>query len=324
MVQIVFSCDRISGTSVVGMEAIDVTVVLPAYNEAGHIRQEVERIIAAMAASPYRFEILVIDDGSADQTAAMIEGMDHVRLVRFQTNRGTGVARRYGTQHANGRIVVWTDADMTYPNDQIPELVATLESSGANQVVGARTSEEGTHKWARVPAKWTIRKIAEWLSGVSIPDLNSGFRAFYRQDALPHLWLLPEGFSCVTTLTLAFLNNGLVVDYMPIDYAKRAGKSHFHPFRDAYRYILQVLRMVTFFAPLRVFVPPALALLGIGIFKFLFDIIGGFIRDGDPFRLAVNTVLFIVTGLVLFALGLLADLLVRIGKQINTPVPHQP
>lgn len=319
--QIVFSWGGCVLTNVGAMETLDVTVVLPAFNEAGHIRQEVDRIRAAFANTTYRFEILMIDDGSSDATAQQVAGEPDVRVVRFKTNRGTGTARRYGTRHARGKIVVWTDADMSYPNDRIPELVAELEHSGADQIVGARRTEEGTHKWARVPAKWMIRKIAEWLSGATIPDLNSGFRAFYRQAALPHLWLLPDGFSCVTTITLAFLCNGLMVEYWPIDYAKRAGKSHFHPIRDAYRYIMQVIRMITFFAPLRVFAPPAFALLSIGLIKFVIDIVGGLMRDGDPFRLAVNTVLFIVTGLVLFAIGLLADLLVSIGKSINAAAP---
>lgn len=296
---------------------LDVTVVLPAFNEAGHIVQEVQRINAAFANSPYSHEILVIDDGSQDGTGALVHALPHVRVKRFAKNRGTGVARRHGTQEAHGNIVVWTDADMSYPNELIPDLVTVLTNSTAQQVVGARRTEEGTYKWARVPAKWLIRKVAEYLSQSEIPDLNSGFRAFYRKDALPHLWLLPEGFSCVTTITLAFLCNGMHVDYWPIDYAKRAGKSHFRPFVDAYRYLLQVLRMITFFAPLRVFAPPAFALLGIGLVKFLIDIIGGLIRDGDPFKLAVNTVLFIVTGLVLFALGLLADLIVRVGQNVN-------
>lgn len=306
------------------MEDLDVTVVLPAFNEEGHIQQEIERIQASFIDHPFSYEILVIDDGSTDQTSKMVVEGPQVRLVRFPANRGTGTARRYGTQHARGRIVVWTDADMSYPNDTIGDFVSTFQASGANQMVGARRTEEGTHKWARVPVKWVIRRIAEGLSRTKIPDLNSGFRAFYRQDALPHLWLLPEGFSCVTTITLAFLCNGLTVAYEPIDYAKRAGKSHFHPFRDAYRYILQVLRMVTFFAPLRVFAPPAFFLLGVGGLKFCYDILGGLIRDGDPFRLAVNTVLFIVTGLVLFAIGLLADLMVKVGQQIHQPNPPTP
>ena len=118
-----------------------------------------------------------------------------------------------------------------------------------DQVVGARTSEEGTHKILGVPAKWFIRKLAEWLTNSRLPDLNSGFRAFRREVALPYLRLLPPGFSCVTTITLAFLSNQHDVCYVPIEYAKRSGTSKFRFVTDAYRYILRVLRM--YFNPLR-------------------------------------------------------------------------
>ncbi len=296
---------------------LDVTVVLPALNEVGHIGDEVDRITKALKESPYSFEILVIDDGSTDGTGDAVEGRPFVRLMRFPVNRGSGTARRIGTQEAYGRYVVWTDADMTYPNERIPELIDILQTGRAQQVVGARSTEEGTHKVFRVPAKWTIRKLAEYLSQSTIPDLNSGLRAFRRSDALPYLGLLPTGFSCVTTITLAFLSNGLVVEYMPIDYAKRAGKSHFHPIKDAYKYILQVVRMVTFFEPLRVFAPVALTLLALGGFKLVYDMVGGAIADGDPFRLSINTVLLLITGLILFSLGLLADLIVRTSKHNN-------
>lgn len=287
---------------------LDVTVVLPAYNEVGHVRAEVERITAALKDSPYSFEILVIDDGSTDGTGDAVEGMPFVRLIRFPVNRGSGTARRIGSTEARGRYVVWTDADMTYPNERIPELVDVLASGRANQVVGARTSEEGTHKLLRVPAKWTIRKLAEYLTSSQIPDLNSGLRAFRKEDARPYLGLLPTGFSCVTTITLAFLANGLIVEYLPIEYAKRAGRSHFHPIKDAYRYFLQVVRMVTYFEPLRVFAPVAFTLLTIGAVKFVYDMVT------DPFAIAINTILIVLTGLILFSLGLLADLIVRVNR----------
>ena len=293
---------------------LDVTVVLPAYNEVGHVRAEVDRITAAMKDSPYSFEILVVDDGSSDGTGDAVEGLPFVRLIRFPVNRGSGTARRIGTQEALGTYVVWTDADMTYPNERIPELIDILETGRANQVVGARRTEEGTHKLLRVPAKYLIRRLAEYLTASEIPDLNSGLRAFSRADALPYLGLLPTGFSCVTTITLSFLSNGLVVEYLPIDYAKRAGRSHFHPIKDAYRYILQVVRMVTFFEPLRVFAPMAFLLLAIGGGKFVYDMVSGLVTDGDPFALSINTVLLVITGLILFSLGLLADLIVRTSR----------
>ena len=289
-------------------DSLDVTVVLPAYNEVGHIRAEVDRITAALKDSPYSFEILVVDDGSSDGTPEAVDGLPFVRLLRFPVNRGSGTARRIGSAQARGRYVAWTDADMTYPNERIPEFVDHLERSGADQVVGARTSEEGTLKALRVPAKWLIRRLAEYLAQCRIPDLNSGLRVFRREVARPYLRLLPPGFSCVTTITLSFLANGHVVDYLPIDYRQRAGRSHFHPIKDAYRYILQVLRMITYFEPLRVFGPVALTLLVVGVGKFVFD------QVRAPFNIAANTLLLLLGGLILFAVGLLADLIVRTNR----------
>jgi polyisoprenyl-phosphate glycosyltransferase len=287
------------------LDELDVTVVLPAYNEEGHVRAEVDRITAALKESPYSFEILVVDDGSTDGTADAVDGLPFVRLLRFPVNRGSGTARRIGSMQARGRYVAWTDADMTYPNERIPELVAHLEQGQADQVVGARRTEEGTLKALRVPAKWAIRRLAEYLTQTEIPDLNSGLRVFRKDVARPYLRLLPPGFSCVTTITLSFLANGHVVDYVPIDYHQRAGRSHFHPVKDAYRYILQILRMVTYFEPLRVFGPVALTLLFVGSAKFVFD------QIRVPFNIAANTLLMLLGGLILFAVGLLADLIVR-------------
>ena len=230
----------------------------------------------------------------------------HLRLMPFHRNGGSGTARRIGTREARGRVVVWTDADMTYPNERIPELVRMLEDDPSiDQVVGARTSEEGTHKALRVPAKWVIRKIAETLTGTRIPDLNSGLRAFRRDVSLPYLRLLPPGFSCVTTLTLSFLSNQHDIRYVPIDYAKRAGTSKFHFVKDAYRYILQVLRMVMYFNPLKVLMPLALGLIALGFGKLVYDLVS------NPFRIPGSTLLTILTGVQIAAVALLADLIVR-------------
>jgi len=287
-----------------------VTIVLPCYNERDHVIEEVERICAAMDASGLTYELLAIDDASTDDTLVLLEDalprFPHLRLMPFRRNGGSGTARRIGTADARGEIVVWTDADMTYPNERIPEFVRVLlDDPTYDQVVGARTSEEGSHKILRVPAKWVIRKIAERLSNSEIPDLNSGLRAFRRSVSLPYLRLLPPGFSCVTTITLAFLSNQHDIKYVPIDYAKRSGRSKFHFVKDAYRYILQVLRMVMYFNPLKVLMPLALWLVGIGLAKAVYDLFAHF------GRFAVNTVLIFITGMLIGALALLADLIVR-------------
>jgi polyisoprenyl-phosphate glycosyltransferase len=287
-----------------------VSIVLPCFNEQDHVLREVERISRVMDASGLPYELIAVDDASTDATLERLRAAEpnlpRMRIVHFPRNGGAGTVRRIGTQQAKGEIVVWTDADMTYPNDRIPEFVAMLDvDPSIDQVVGARISEAGTHKVVRVPAKWFIRKLAEKLTNSEIPDLNSGLRAFRRDVALPYLRLLPPGFSCVTTITLAFLSNEHGVVYVPIDYAKRAGVSKFRFVSDAYRYILQVLRMVMYFNPLKVLMPLALFLLGLGILKGVFDMVV------HPLYFAINTVLIFVSGLIIASLALLADLIVR-------------
>ncbi|MDT3445675.1 glycosyltransferase family 2 protein [Pseudofrankia sp. BMG5.37] len=287
-----------------------VTIVLPCYNEQDHVVMELERITRAMDASRYSYELLVIDDKSTDNTLAVLYEVasqyPRMRLMPFRRNGGSGTARRIGTRDARGQIVVWTDADMTYPNERIPEFIKYLDDhQDVDQVVGARLTEEGTHKWARVPAKWFIRMVAQRLSGMRIPDLNSGLRAFRREVSLPYLRLLPPGFSCVTTITMAFLSNQHPVDYIPIDYAKRSGKSKFHPFRDARRYILQVLRMVMYFDPIKVLMPVALWIMGLGFVKLIYDVIR------YNFHVTTSTMLAILVGFQIAVLALIGDLVAR-------------
>jgi glycosyltransferase involved in cell wall biosynthesis len=293
-------------------ERVDVTVVLPCYNEVGHVLAEIERISAALDASDYTYDLDVYDDCSSDGTRELLAQIaDSGRFPRLRyfprhRNGGSGTIRRIGSRDARGTYVAWTDADMTYPNERIPELVDLLATDDAyDQVVGARRTEEGTYKFLRVPAKWAIRKIAERLTGTKIPDLNSGLRAFRREVSLPYLSLLPPGFSCVTTLTVSFLANQHEVKYVPIDYAKRAGTSKFHFTKDAYRYILQVLRMVMYFNPLKVLMPLALWILGLGFAKIVYDLIA------HPFRITGATVLVMVMGFQIAALALIGDLIVR-------------
>jgi len=294
-------------------EELDVTVVLPVYNEAGHVLAEIDRISAALDVSPYTYEIVVVDDGSDDGSTEQLAGIEGIRLIRFATNRGSGSARRAGTKAARGRVVVWTDADMSYPNERIPELVKELE--GHDQVVGARTSEQGTQKLVRVPTKWFIRKLASYLVERDIPDLNSGLRAFRADVARQYLHLLPAGFSCVTTITMAFLANGYSVKYVDIDYAPRAGTSKFHWWKDTRRYLTQVVRLALSYDPLRVFLPAGLILGFVGGMKLLYDWVA------NPFHTTANTLIVLLAASQLLAIGLLADLVVRLNRRSDAIEP---
>jgi glycosyltransferase involved in cell wall biosynthesis len=285
---------------------LDVSVVLPVYNEKGHLEQEIRRIRAALDGSPYSYEVIVVDDGSTDGSGDALGSIEGIRVIRFARNRGTGSARKAGTRAARGRVVVWTDVDMTYPNEEIPSLVKELE--GYDQVVGARTSEQGTVKLLRTPAKWLIRKLASYLVRTPIPDLNSGLRAFRRDVAMQYLHLLPRGFSCVSTLSLTFLSNGYSVKHVPIEYFPRAGRSKFHWWTDTREYLTQVVRMVLSYDPLRIFLPAGLILTLAGIGKLAFD------WATKDFRLATNTLLLFFAAFQVFAIGLLADLVVRVNR----------
>jgi glycosyltransferase involved in cell wall biosynthesis len=285
------------------------------YNERGHLQDEIDRIRGAMEASPYSFEIIVVDDGSTDGSSEALLNAAGIRLIRFARNRGSGSARKAGTRAARGRVVVWTDVDMTYPNAEIPRLVKELE--GHDQVVGARTSEQGTVKALRVPAKWFIRRLASYLTETDIPDLNSGLRAFRRDVAVQFLHLLPAGFSCVTTMTMTVLANGYSVKFVPIDYAERAGRSKFHWWADTRRYLRQVVRMVLLYNPLKVFMPIGIALLGTGTAKLVYDLF-----DKD-FRVATNTIVLLFTALLVMAIGLLSDAMVQLTKPRDEVDPAQ-
>jgi glycosyltransferase involved in cell wall biosynthesis len=290
-----------------------VSVVLPIYNEKGHLRAEIDRIRASLEASKYSFEIIVVDDGSNDGSEVELKNIPGISLLTHRQNQGSGAARRTGTTAARGRVVVWTDVDMTYPNDRIPELVDEMD--GWDHIVGWRQTEEGTHKLLRTPAKWLIRKLASYLSETDIKDLNSGLRAFRRDVAMQYVHELPKGFSCVTTLTMSFLGGGYSLGFMPIEYFPRAGRSKFHWLRDTRRYILQVIRMTLSYNPLKVFLPIGLGLLVLGLVKLGFDWAE---RD---FRLAANTLLIFFASLQVITVGLLADLVVRATKPSSTVPP---
>jgi glycosyltransferase involved in cell wall biosynthesis len=294
-------------------DSLDVSIILPVYNEAEHLKEEVDRIRAAMDASEYSYEIIVIDDGSSDGSGELAASLGGLHVIRFLQNRGSGSARKAGTTAARGRVTVWTDVDMTYPNDTIPQLVKELD--GYDQVVGARTSEQGTMKGLRVPAKWFIRRLASFLTRTKIPDLNSGFRAFRTDVGRQYVRHLPAGFSCVTTMTMTFLANGYSVKYIPIDYAKRAGESKFHPIKDTRRYGTQVVRMILSYNPLRIFMPVGIGLGAIGLVKLIHDF------AAYDYHVATDTLLTIFASFQVIAIGLLADLIVRVGRDRNEVIP---
>ncbi len=287
---------------------VDVSVVLAVYNEEDSVAKEISIIKDALSRSRYKYEIIVIDDASTDNTPKIISSIDGIRIITHRRNLGSGGSRKSGTLAARGEVVVWTDADLTYPNELIPALVDQLKKGNYSQIVGARLQEAGTVKLLRAPAKFILRKLASFLAKTDIPDLNSGLRAFYKKDAMNFIYLVPNGFSCVSTMTLAFLCNGLEVGYMDIEYKERVGKSKFHPIKDTYNYFLQIIRMITYFEPIRIFVPLSMFVFGVTFIKNIIDLI--LTKNTQESDIVGYFIAFII-----FAIGLLADLIVVSNKR---------
>lgn len=288
-------------------DQIQVSIVIPAFNEGESIAGVVRQIREVMEATDYTFEILVVDDGSKDNTLEMAESQG-AKVIRHEDNRGSGASRKTGIRASQGEWILMIDGDGTYPAEAIPEILGPLDS--VPQVIGARTVERGSHRILRTLAKETIRWLAAYIVGKRIPDLNSGLRAFRKSEMLKFLYLIPDGFSCVSSMTLAFLANDLPVQFVPIEYFKRIGRSKFHPVRDTYQYMLTVIRIVAYFAPLNVFMPLCLLLLGLGLIKGLVDLLWtGTLQESD--------IIIFLTGMIFGALGILADLIVVQARRHN-------
>lgn len=288
------------------MEIRKVSIVIPAYNEEEAICSDLEVIKTAMDDSKYDYEVIVVNDGSKDRTSEVVSKYDWVRLLEHRENRGGGFARNTGIKAATGDVVVVTDGDGTYPNAEIPDMLAEMEEHDLDMIVGARRKEAGTMKVLRMPAKWFIRSLAQWMSGFRIPDLNSGLRAMKRDVFLEFMEILPWGHSWVSTITLAMLSSGCEVDYYDIDYFPRKGSSTFHPLKDTYNYLTLVIRTVTWFNPLKVFVPIALVLFLLGLGSLIWQSIAS-----HYLRLTPGALTVFIAAVQIFILGLIADLIVK-------------
>jgi glycosyltransferase involved in cell wall biosynthesis len=272
-----------------------VTVVIPAFNEGPHVARQIQDVDRVLRTAGWTYEIVVVDDGSSDDTAAQADQAGG-RVLRRPRNRGYGAALKLGVLRATHDYILIIDADGTYPVEAIPALLALAAEHA--MVVGARIGESVQIPLLRRPAKAFIRGLASYLSGEPIPDLNSGLRIMRRDLVLRYLDLLPDGFSFTTTITLAAICNGHPVAYVPIDYRVRLGTSKIRP-RHAYDFTILVLRVIVFFNPLKVFIPLGLGLAGLGVLKLVYDIT----RD----NLSESAVLGLLGALIVWAVGLLAD-----------------
>ncbi len=288
------------------LAAHHLSIIIPAYNEESGIDgvlTQLSGLRASLGAAGWQTEVIVVDDGSADRTAEIAAQHADVTLLRHRANRGYGAALKTGIRHTPSDLICITDADGTYPNERIPDLAARLVEGEYDMVVGARTGEKVAIPLKRRPAKWVIGQLANYVAGEPIPDLNSGLRVFRRDVALRFFGILPDGFSFTTTITLGMLTNGYLVDYIPINYHARQGRSKIKPIQDTLRFMQLVARIALYFTPLKIFIPLSLILFLLAVaWSLLTKIVFGRLAD-------TSTMVLVTTAIEVFMIGMLAELI---------------
>jgi len=268
------------------------SIVIPAYNEEGAIAGVVTSLLAA---GPWR-EILVVDDASTDATGARAQAAG-ARVIRHPYNKGNGAAVKSGIRQATGAFVLIMDADGQHLPTDAARLVAELDTF--DLVVGARATWTQANTARRI-GNTLLNELATYLTELPIPDLTSGFRAARRDCLLEFIHLLPNGFSTPTTTTLAFIKAGYSVKFEPVEAAPRQGTSKIRLGVDGVRFVLIVLKVITLFSPLRIFLPVSVATFTLGALYAMWTI-------ATQSHVTNSSVLLILMSVVFFLVGLVSE-----------------
>ena len=280
-----------------------VSLLIPAYNEEQSIIDTIESAKLLFKNLKIKdFEIIVINDGSTDKTKEYASKTG-VKIITHPQNLGYGFSLKNGIKNAKFQTIIITDADQTYPLDEVPKLY-TEYKKGFDMVVGKRVGyKESIFK---IILRKILKFVVEFAAGRRIPDINSGLRIFKKDTIKEYLPHLCETFSFTTSATLAYMMNGRFVSYVPINYGKRKGKSKVSLMRDSFKTIFYIMQTVTYYNPLKIFMLFSLVCVLFSLIGFLGSI---FFNLNSGFLLGIGGLL---VALITISIGLLADLLKQI------------
>jgi glycosyltransferase involved in cell wall biosynthesis len=275
-----------------------ISIILPARNEALSLVSLLPKLVHAFPDA----EILLVDDGSEDDTAAICAAHG-VKMVKHPYSKGNGAAIKSGARAATGDILVFMDADGQHKPEDIPRLLAKI-AEGYDMAVGARsrTSQAGTH---RAAANWFYNRLASWMVGRKVLDLTSGFRAVRAGYFRKFLALLPNSFSYPTTITMSFFRAGFSIVYVPIEAPPRVGKSHVRILQDGVRFLLIIFKIGTLYSPLKIFLPFSVGFFTAGISYYLYTYF-------TYHRFTNMSALLFVTAVLVFLMGLVSEQITNI------------
>lgn len=285
------------------------SVIIPAFNESASIEAVLRSLSDFLRAHHPDAEVIVVNDGSKDNTAEVVSRVQGVRLLTHPHNKGYGASLKTGMQAAKNDWCITYDADGQHTPDLIPLLLAECNPPN-HMVVGKRETYEGPA--IRRPGKWLLQKVANALTGTRIPDLNSGLRAFRKEEFFKYMHLFPKGFSLSTTSTVCFFRANLNVVYVPVRIQQRTAGVSTVSFKDMPRTIMLIVRLLMLFSPLRLFIPATafFALLTVLDAAYEFSVTGEFVNQSA-------VALFTLTSLTFF-FGLLADQIAAIRREIGS------
>jgi glycosyltransferase involved in cell wall biosynthesis len=288
--------------------AIEYSIIIPCYNEGNTIVEVITELREYLDGYlKGQYEILVVDDGSTDDTRERLAQLSGIQVIRHQLNRGYGASIKTGLRQAAGSFAATFDGDgQHYPEDLV-KLLQKIKGEGLDLVVGARSKLFHSNLW-RMPGKWLLTWLANYLSKTKIPDLNSGLRVFNKEIISRYLHLCPDRFSFSTTSTLIFLNRGYPLAFVPIGIKKRHGESTVS-LMTGYETLLLILRLICLFEPLRIFIPASMILVFIGTMLGIYPFF--ILKRG----LTTGSVLVILAGILVFFFGLLADQISSLRKE---------
>ncbi len=269
------------------------SIVIPARDEADGLARILPRLKQLFPAG----EVIVVDDASSDTTVSVAESAG-ATVIRHPYCMGNGAAIKTGARAASGAVTVFMDADGQHSPDDVTRLCAEIEN-GYSMVVGARSTDSQANLFRRF-ANAFYNVLSSWITGHRIVDLTSGLRAVETARFREFLHLLPNGFSYPTTITMAFFRAGYPVQYVPIQAARRAGRSHIKPLRDGLRFILIIFRIGTLYSPLKIFFPISLVLAILGFINYGYTY---FTQD----RFTNMSALLLLASFMVFLVGLVSE-----------------
>lgn len=282
------------------------TIIVPVYNEISAIEHSINHLKEIKKKCKNSdMEIIIVNDGSTDGTEKILAKVSNnkgIKVINHSENQGYGAALKTGIRASKHQYVAITDADGTYPVERIPEFYEIVINEGLDMLVGARVGESVHIPFIRKFPKWIINKMANYMVGTKIPDLNSGMRIMKKDVVKKYFKILPNGFSFTSTITLAMLSNGCQVKYIPINYHHRKGKSKIRPFYDTLNFFRLIIRTVMFFDPLKIFLPISLPLFGAGIILTLLQAI-------LYQNIHTISVLLTLSGLNILTVGMIAEMI---------------